>query len=180
MKKIFIVPVALLSCIFSGYADAQIGIESDTVAFLNKGYHGSVWYGSGGKRVRLVYAKATFPDSFNPAGFTNLTSTFKEIEFDFFIGEKRDDFRGLWFAIGGGQTKMSIESKTTGAAAKITVNDLHSGIGYAVSIMDGFYINPWIGIDVHIDAPNKVQVGTETWNPRKVDPVGGVKLGIDF
>jgi hypothetical protein len=75
---------------------------------------------------------------------------------------------------------MSIESKTTGAGAQITVNDLHSGIGYAVSITDGFYINPWIGIDVHLNVPNKVQVGTETWNPRKVDPVGGVKLGINF
>jgi hypothetical protein len=180
MKRIIVVPVLLLSCLFSGYANAEFGIESETMTFLNKGYHGSVWYGSGGKRIRLVYSRVTYPEQFNPAGFTNLTSRFKEIEFDFFVGEKRDDFRGLWFAMGGGQTDMSIQSKATGATAKITCNDLHTGIGYAVSVLDGFYVNPWIGADVHLNAPKQVQVGTETWNPRMIDLVGGMKLGFEF
>jgi hypothetical protein len=150
------------------------------MTFLNDGYHGSVWYGSGGKRIRLVYAKATYPKPFTPDGFANLTSRFKEIEFDFFVGDKRNDFRGIWLAIGGGQTDMSIESKATGATATITSNDLHSGIGYAVPVLGGFYINPWIGADVHLNTPDSVQVGTETWHPRKIDPVGGMKLGFEF
>lgn len=180
MFKKIIVSFLLCSCGFAGNANAEIGFESEIMTFANKGYHGSVWFGSGGKRARLVYAKATYPDVLNPAGFTNLTSTFKEIEFDFFFGEKSNDFRGIWFAIGGGQTDMSIESKATGATATITANDLHSGIGYAISVADNFYINPWIGVDVHLNAPDTVQVGTEIWSPRKVDFVGGMKLGIDF
>ncbi len=173
-------PVLLFSCFLSCHAYAEVGFESETMTFMNKGYHGSVWYGSDGKRVRLVYAKATYPQSLNPEGFTNFTSKFKEIEFDFFTSEEGGHFRGWWFAIGGGQTDMSIESKTTGATARITSDDLHSGIGYAISIVDGFYINPWIGADIHLNAPRTVQVGTEVWHPRKVDVVGGVKLGVDF
>jgi hypothetical protein len=180
MKKLVLIPALLSSCLISGFANADIGIESETMAFLNKGYHASVWYGSRGKRIRLVYSKVTYPGPFNPEGFTNLTSRFKEIEFDFFVGEKRDAFRGLWIALGGGQTDMSIQSKSTAATANITSNDFHTGIGYAVPVLGGFYINPWIGADVHLNAPKNVQVGTETWNPRKVDLVGGMKLGFEF
>lgn len=179
MKRI-VARALLLGCLFSGYAYAEFGIESETMTFLNKGYHASVWYGSGGKRVRLVYSRVTYPEQFAPDGFTNLTARFKEIEFDFFMGEGRNDFRGFWFAIGGGQTDMSIESKTTGATANITATDLHSGIGYAVPVVGGFYVNPWIGADFHLNAPEQVQVGTETWNPRKIDLVGGMKLGFEF
>lgn len=179
MKRIT-APILLLSCLSSGYANAEIGIESETLAFLNKGYHGSIWYGSGGKRIRLVYSKVTFPGAFEPEGFTNLTARFKEVEFDFFVGDQRDNFRGLWIALGGGQTNMSIESKTTSATATITSNDLHTGIGYAVSVRGGFYVNPWIGADVHLNTPNRVQVGSETWYPRRVDLVGGMKLGLQF
>ncbi len=102
------------------------------------------------------------------------------MEIDFFFGAESNKFRGVWFAIGGGETETSIESKATGETAEITTTDLHSGIGYAISIANSFYINPWIGIDVHLDAPDEVQVGDETWEPRKVDFVGGMKLGINF
>lgn len=180
MKKSLLVSAVLASFLGSNQAHAEIGIESDTVPFLNKGYHGSVWYGSAGKRIRLVYAKATFPDAFTPDGFSNLTSRFKEMEFDFFIGKRREEFLGPWIAIGGGRTDMSIQSSTTGATATITSNDLHSGIGYAIPVTEGFYINPWIGVDIHLNALEKVQVGNETWNPRKADLVGGMKLGIKF
>lgn len=180
MKRKIIAPVFALGCLFCGYASADFGIEAETMAFLNKGYHGSVWYGAAGKRVRLVYSRVTYPGPFNPEGFTNMTSRFKEIEFDFFVGDQRNHFRGLWIAIGGGQTDMSIESKTSGATANIVCNDLHSGIGYAVPVQGNFYINPWIGADMHLNAPEQVRVGTETWNPRKIDLVGGMKLGFEF
>lgn len=180
MNRIILTLVLLTNCLFSAHARADFGLESETMAFLNKGYHGSIWYGSGGTRARLVYSRVTFPGAFNPEGFTNLTARFREIEFDFFVGDQRNEFRGLWIAIGGGQTDMSIESKTTGATASITCNDLHSGIGYAIPVQGGFYVNPWIGIDIHLNAPEQVRVGTETWNPRKVDLVGGMKLGFQF
>ncbi|MBI5890685.1 MAG: hypothetical protein HZB47_08420 [Nitrosomonadales bacterium] len=181
MKRAILVPaILLIGSLSGGNADAAIGIESETLTFLNKGYHGSVWYGSGGKRIRFVYSRVTFPEAFSPEGFTNLTARFKEFEFDFFVGEKRDDFRGLWIAVGGGRTDMSIESKTTGATATISTNDFHTGTGYAAPIANNFYVNPWIGADVHLNAPDNVQVGTETWHPRKVDLVGGIKLGFDF
>jgi hypothetical protein len=180
MKKTAFLMAAILISTIGNNANADIGIESEVVTFLNNGYHGSVWFGAEGRRIRFVYAKATYPGALTPSGFTNWTSRFKEAEFDFFFGDRKNDFRGPWFAIGAGQTEMSIESKSTAATARITSNDLHSGIGYAISVANKFYVNPWIGIDVHLNVPGSVQVGTETWNPRKVDWVGGMKLGLNF
>lgn len=156
------------------------GFESEIMCFINKGYHGSFWFGKNGLRARLVLAKATYPDYLNPDGFTNLTSKFYEIEIDYYFGKKRREFRGLWYALGAGYTQQSIKSVTTNEEGIIDLIDLHTGVGYAISIYKGLYINPWIGIDLHINAPNEVNVGEEIWKPRKIDPVLGAKIGYSF
>ena len=135
--------------------------------------------GKKGLRARFVLAKATYPDNFTPEGFTNLTSEFYEMEIDYFFGKQRNNFRGLWFALGPGYTIQSIESKTTKTTASIDLFDIHTGIGYAISIYKGFYINPWVGIDLHLNAKD-VNVGDETWKPNLIDPVLGAKIGYSF
>ena len=156
------------------------GFESEIMCFINNGYHGSFWFGKNGLRARLVLAKATYPDYLNPDGFTNLTSKFYEIEIDYYFGKKRREFRGLWYALGAGYTQQSIKSVATNEDGIIDLIDLHTGVGYAISIYKGLYINPWIGIDLHINAPNEVNVGKEIWKPRKIDPVLGAKIGYSF
>lgn len=158
----------------------KIGLESEIMTWINGGYHGSVWIGKNGHRARFVIAKATYPDYLNPEGFTNLTSTFFEIETDHFFGKKKTEFRGLWFAIGAGYTKQSITSKLSGIEETIHLFDIHTGVGYALSIYKRLYINPWIGIDLHVNAPKQVNVGSEIWEPRIVDPVLGAKIGYSF
>jgi hypothetical protein len=156
------------------------GVESEIMCFINKGYHGSFWIGKNGVRTRLVIAKATYPDYLNPEGFTKLTSKFYEIETDYFFGKKRNNFRGLWYALGVGYTQQSIVSEVAKEKGRIDLIDLHTGVGYAISIYNGFYINPWIGIDLHLNAPKKLRVGNEIWKPRKIDPVLGAKIGYSF
>lgn len=156
------------------------GVESEIMCFINKGYHGSFWFGKNGLRARAVIAKATYPDYLNQVGFSNLTSRFYEIEIDYFFGKKRNDFRGLWYALGSGYTQQSIENATTKESATIDLIDLHTGIGYAISIYNGLYVNPWVGIDLHLNAANEVYVGDNVWNPRKIDPVLGAKIGYSF
>lgn len=155
------------------------GIESEIMTFVNKGYHGSFWVGVNGIRSRFVYAKSTFPSSFTPDGFKNLTSTFYEMEVDFFIQRKRKEYRGLWVAIGCGLTQQSIKSKSTDLKGTINLFDIHSGVGYAIGLYKGLYINPWIGIDLHTNVKN-VQVGNERWKPNFIEPVGGAKIGYRF
>lgn len=180
MHKTFIVILLTSMILFSNLASADYGFEFESITYLNKGYHGSAWYGKNGKRVRLIYASVTYPEMLNPDGFKNYTSTFKEIEFDFYFGEDKDNFREIWFAAGAGQTDMSVESKSTGKTATITSTDFHTGVGYAISVKNNFYINPWIGADVHLDAPKTVNVGSEIWQPQIIEIVGGMKLGFDF
>lgn len=192
MKKILF---AFLACVLSLGSFAQeknvvkskfaekplhFGFESEINTFINSGWHGSVWVGKGGHRARLVVAKAKFPKSFTPSGFKDLQSTFFEIEIDNYFGKKRDEFRGFWFALGGGYTIQSIKSETTGLKGEIDLFDLHSGIGYAISLYKGLYINPWLGVDVHLNAPSKVAIGNEIWKPSKIEPVLGAKIGYSF
>lgn len=158
----------------------HFGFESEIMTWINSGYHGSFWFGRNGLRARFVVASATYPQSFTPEGFKNLTSDFYEVEIDYFFGKKRKDFRGFWVALGPGYTQQTIESETTGLKGSIDLIDLHTGVGYAVNIFKGFYINPWVGIDIHLNAPKEVNIGTEIWNPRIIDPVFGVKLGYSF
>lgn len=156
------------------------GFESEIMTWVNGGFHGSFWIGKNGHRARLVIAKATYPDYLNPEGFRNLTSTFYEIETDHFFGKKRNKFRGLWFAIGAGYTKQNIESETTNQEGIIDLFDIHSGVGYAINVYKSLYINPWIGIDIHVNAPDKVLIDSEIWYPRMIDPVLGAKIGYSF
>ena len=184
MKTIKIVfAVVILFSNISLYAQSKeklsFGLESEIMTWINKGYHGSFWVGKKGLRARLVIAKATYPDKFTPEGFTNLTSEFYEMEFDYFFGKNKNDFRGLWVALGTGYTKQSIESKTSEISASIDLIDLHTGIGFAISLYKGLYINPWIGIDLHLNSQD-INVGNEHWKPNLIDPVLGAKIGYSF
>jgi hypothetical protein len=156
------------------------GVETEIMTWINSGYHGSLWLGKNGMRVRFVVASATFPEYLNPEGFKNLTSDFYEIEFDYFFGKKRREFRGLWYALGSGYTKQTIESKTTNLQSSVDLIDLHTGVGYAINLYKGLYINPWVGLSIHLNAPKEVNIGAEIWKPRTIDPVLGAKLGYSF
>lgn len=136
MIKLILATFLLLTGLCSGNAHANAGFESEVLTFLNKGYHASVWYGYFGKRLRLVYSRLAYRWAFTPAGFSDFAAKFKEVEFDFIVGEQRTEFRGLWFALGGGRTDLSITSQTTGATAVVTSNDLHTGIGYAIPLKE--------------------------------------------
>jgi hypothetical protein len=46
--------------------------------------------------------------------------------------------------------------------------DLHTGVGYAINLYKGLYINPWVGLSIHLNAPKEVNIGAEIWNPRKL------------
>lgn len=158
----------------------HFGFESEIMTWINNGYHGSFWFGKNGLRARLVVASATYPQYLNPEGFKNLTSDFYEIEFDYFFGKRKNEFRGLWCALGSGYTQQSIQSKATNLKRSIDLIDLHTGVGYALNLYKGLYINPWVGLSIHLNAPTEVNIGAEIWNPRKVDPVFGAKLGYSF
>jgi len=189
MKNIFmnrLTSLLILFIITTNHTFAQdskeklsFGVESEIMTWLNQGYHGSFWIGKKGFRARFVVAKATYPDNFNPEGFTNLTSEFYEIEFDYFFGKKRNKFRGLWVALGTGYTKQNIESETTNITASTDLIAMHTGVGYAINLYKGLYINPWVGITLHLNA-QEVNVGNEIWKPNLIDPVFGAKIGYSF
>lgn len=156
----------------------KFGLEAESMCFINNGYHGSFWIGKKGIRARFVIAKATFPGSITPKGFKDLTSNFYEVEIDRFLGKHKNDFKGIWYAIGSGYTNQKIISASTNSEAYIHLVDLHSGIGYTLNLYKCVYLNPWLGIDAHINRPKNVSVGGEIWHPRLIEPLFGAKLGL--
>ena len=161
-------------------ADGKYGFESNVPTFLLDGHHGSVWYGENGRRARAVVAKAVYPGDLTEAGFKDKTLTFFELEFDFFFGEHAANFRGPWLASGFGRTRQEITSQSSGSRVGISTNDFHFGGGYTFGLTQRTTINPWVGGDYHLNSPDAVAVGNETWNPKTLGLVGGVKVGIDF
>jgi hypothetical protein len=154
----------------------KFGFESEILTWIQGGYHGSVWLGRDGLRLRAVVAQATFPQGLTPNGFRDLTSQFYEMECDLFLGDRADKFRGTWIALGGGLTRQSIRSDD-GHEGRLLLADIHSGFGYTTALPRGFTLNPWVGIDLHLNTPDQVAVGSQIWKPRWFDPVLGCKAG---
>ena len=181
-RKISLVALVVFNFLFPSLAQAEgkYGFESNVPTFFLGGYHGSFWYGDNGYRARLVTAKAVYPSGLVEAGFKDKTLTFLEVEFDFFFGESANKFRGFWLSGGGGRTKQEITSEKTGVAASIYTDDFHFGAGYTFEVAPRITVNPWVGGDYHLNSPRAVAVGSETWNPKELELVGGIKLGIDF
>jgi hypothetical protein len=191
MRELFFSAIMLaglmLGCCFSVKgqdskppAKVAYGFESELMTWINSGYHGSFWIGKNGHRFRAIVARATFPSQFTPEGFRDLTSQFYEVETDHFFGKNRAQFRGFWLAIGAGYTKQSIVEQTSHMKKAVDLIDIHSGAGYAINIYKGMYINPWLGIDYHVNAPDAVPVGNRVWKPGTVDPVFGAKIGYSL
>lgn len=180
-KIIISAPLLALNA-YSNVAQAQshYGFESNVTTFIGNGYHGSFWYGKNGLRARAILSRAVYPDKLTADGFKDKTLTYREVEFDFFFGANADKFRGFWLAAGFGRTDHEITSKSTEIQASISTNDLHFGGGYTFELTSRFTCNPWLGGDYHASAPDEVKVGNETWNPKKLELVAGLKLGIDF
>ncbi len=175
----FIVITTYTSTAQESSGKLTFGFASELMTWINKGFHGSFWIGKNGLRARLVTAKAVYPNAFSPKGFKDLTSEFYEIEIDYFFGKKRNEFRGIWFAVGSGYTRQSVVSESSGQKVYANLFDLHSGIGYTISLYKGLYINPWIGVDLHLNR-KEIKVGEEKWTPNFIDPVLGAKVGYSF
>ncbi|TGV00740.1 hypothetical protein [Flavivirga rizhaonensis] len=154
----------------------KVGVETNILPFLYNGYHGSIWGGKNGYRLRLVTAKTDYPSSTVPEGFSKVNLTFYEVEFDAFFGRRKSEFIGFWLASGIGRTTHEATT-SNGISDKTTTTDIHFGIGYTFSVWKGLTVNPWVGGAWHTDFPDEIVVGSEIWRPNSLSPVGGLKIG---
>ncbi len=154
------------------------GVESDAVSWPTGGYHGSAWFGTEQVRVRIVKALFYSPDFIVPEGFERLRNEAWEFFIDVAWRPRPARFEGLWSGIGLELYERTIRDASSDTEADFDALELAVRTGYIWRPFDaGFYVNPWIGLNVRLDGHASVVVGDRTYSAPRVSPIASVKLG---
>jgi hypothetical protein len=153
-----------------------IGVEADLLPYVLHGWHADAWVGRGGWRARAIAVSFLSPSVFTPSGFRDQRTTMYEVEVDRFFGSHADTFRGPWVAAGGGLSLLTIDADDGSGHASASVFEVSVGVGWSFALPAGFYIDPWIG-GGYQSTPTTIDVGAHTWNPTRLNPALGLKLG---
>lgn len=157
------------------------GVESDVVGWATGGYHGSAWFGSEQVRVRLVKAVFFAPDFTVPSGFERLRNEAWEFFVDVTWRPRPARFEGLWSGVGLELYDRQIRDESSGTVADLDSLELALRTGYIWRPFDaGFYLNPWVGLNLRLDGDSSVLVGERTYSAPRVSPVASLKLGWQF
>lgn len=174
--------VLIWSVLASGPAHAsRWGLESDVIGWATGGYHGSVWFGT--ERVRLRMVKAVFypPDFVLPDGFGRLRNDAWEFFVDVAWRPRPVRFEGLWSSAGLELYDRRIREDSSGAVARFDALELAFRAGYIWHPFGaGFYVNPWVGMNVRLTGDESVPVGDRVYSQPRVTPLASLKLGWQF
>lgn len=157
------------------------GLESDVIGWATGGYHGSAWFGS--ERVRLRMVKAVFypPDFTLPDGFERLRNDAWEFFIDVAWRPPGNRFEGLWSSLGLELYDRTIRDEGSGTDARFSALELALRAGYIWHPFDaGFYVNPWVGLNVRMAGDETVLVGERTYSAPRIAPLASLKLGWEF
>jgi len=172
---------ALLATASTAHA-SRWGIESDAIGWASGGYHGSAWFGSEQVRVRIVKALFYAPSFTVPEGFERLRHEAWEFFVDVAWRRSRPSrFAGPWSSLGLELYDRTIRDASSGTDARFDALELALRTGYIWHPFDaGFYVNPWVGLNVRLDGEASVLVGERTYAAPRVSPLASLKLGWQF
>lgn len=157
------------------------GFESDAIGWASGGYHGSAWFGSEQVRVRVVKAVFFAPSFIVPEGFERLRHEAWEFFVDVAWRPRPARFEGLWSGVGLELYDRTIRDASTGTDAEFDALELALRTGYIWRPFDaGFYVNPWIGLNVRLDGDATVLVGERVYAAPRLSPLASLKLGWQF
>jgi len=164
-------------------ADAapRFGFESDLFAWASGGYHASAWFGTEQLRVRAINAVFYSPGFMVPDGFEHLRNQAWEFFVDVAWRAHANRFEGVWTGVGVELYYRRVRNSDTGAEERFEALEPAIRTGYIWRPFHaGFYINPWIGVNVRVDGDAAVDVGGRTYSAPRVIPLASVKLGWQF
>jgi hypothetical protein len=157
------------------------GFESDAIGWATGGYHASAWFGSEQARVRIVKALFYAPAFTVPDGFERLRNDVWEFFVDVAWRPRPSRFEGLWSGVGLELYDREIRDETSGTDARFQALELALRTGYIWRpFQTGFYVNPWVGLNVRLDGEASVLVGERTYSAPRVSPLASLKLGWQF
>ncbi len=157
------------------------GFESDAIGWATGGYHGSAWFGTEQVRVRIVKALFYAPQFTVPEGFERLRNDVWEFFVDVAWRPPQARFGGLWTGVGLELYDREIRDKSSGTDATYDALELALRTGYIWRPFNaGFYVNPWLGLNVRLDGDASVLVGERTYSAPRLSPLASLKLGWQF
>jgi hypothetical protein len=157
------------------------GFESDAIGWATGGYHGSAWFGTEQVRVRIVKALFYAPQFTVPDGFERLRNDVWEFFVDVAWRPRPARFGGLWSGVGLELYDREIRDESSGTDATYDALELAFRTGYIWRPFNaGFYVNPWVGVNVRLDGEASVLVGERTYSAPRVSPLASLKLGWQF
>jgi hypothetical protein len=162
-------------------AGANGGVESDVIGWVTGGYHASAWFGSERVRVRTVKALFYTPAFLVPDGFERHRNDVWEFFVDVAVRPPASRFEHLWCGVGLELYERTIRDASTGVDARFGALELALRTGYIWHPFDaGFYVNPWVGLNVRLDGESAVRVGEQTYAAPRVTPLASLKLGWEL
>ncbi len=162
-------------------AHANGGFESDFIGWATSGYHVSGWYGTERVRVRTVKALFYTPELLVADGFGQLRNEVWEFFVDVTVQPPGSRFERLWYGVGLELYERRILEDGTREATDYMSLELALRAGYIWHPFNaGFYINPWVGLNVRVDGDSSVRVGDSTFAAPRLTPLASLKVGWEL
>lgn len=151
--------------------------EVDLLPFATGGWYGSVAAGRGVWRLRVVAASLNVPDRFAPVGWEEAQTRAQALLVDRFF---RPGFTGPW--IGGGIERWDEDLKWSQGPERARLKSLQAtlGMGWAMPLGRGFYVNPWLAIHQRIAGDRTVAIPQGECRPKPFQAEASVKIGYLF
>ncbi len=163
-------------------ASPRFGVESDLFAWASGGYHASAWFGTEQVRVRAINAVFYSPGFTIPDGFDRLRNQAWEFFVDVAWRARGKRFEGAWTGVGVELYYRRVRHADSGAEEDFEALEpaLRTGYIWRPFKSAGFYINPWIGVNVRVDGDASVDVDGRIYSAPRIIPLASMKLGWQF
>ena len=152
----------------------NIAIELETLAYINNGYYISGIFGYDPFRVRILTLNFDAPNAIFPKEFKSLNTTVYGVIFDYYFF---DNLEGLWTDLGFEYGINKITEKNSGITKTYSGLQIGTGLGYLYDIYNGFFINPWVGVNMNVIYDKEIKVGNSILKQDLFIPLAGIKLG---
>jgi len=116
-----------------------------------------------------------------PDGFEKLRNDAVEVFVDY-AWKPTTLFEGFWTGLGVEVHQRKIRNEASGAEGRFRAVEpaLRAGYIWRPFETQGFYLNPWAGVNIRAAGNSSVDVGGSTFSPPVLTPLLSLKLGWQF
>ena len=154
----------------------HLGIELDALPFVTGGYFGAMTIGTQKLRGRLLYTKVNMPSFITPSQFNYHRVHSTAVLVDYFFKDMSQN--GFWLGLGIVRWNSSIREKSSDITKEFDTYLINGSLGYLYPIWKRFYISPWAGMSIPLNASAPVKIGNSIYQRPFFNPEASIKIGF--